>query len=37
MTFFLLITVMIDFFLNKMGMEEKNKLRHRFEALYIEK
>jgi len=25
------------FFLNKMGMEEKNKLRNRFEAFYVEK
>ena len=24
-------------FLNKMGMEEKNKLKNRFEALYVEK
>ena len=24
-------------FLNKMGMEEKNKLTNRFEALYVEK
>ena len=24
-------------FMNKMGMEEKNKLKNRFEALYVEK